>query len=141
MALACTNTPIGLAAEAVYATEDGVWSGRASVTHRHRAKVDANTVRQLGVGGGRHRLAWAGGPAAGDPGPRGAYNGLALPRRPFAVAGRVPRRLQSRQGQAPPGSAPPRLDPPGPDPARGHGSPPVGEEQPPNDREGVVPND
>jgi len=39
-----------LAAEAVYATEDGVWSGRASVTHRHRAKVDANSVRQLGVG-------------------------------------------------------------------------------------------
>jgi hypothetical protein len=140
MALACTNTPIGLAAEAVYATEDGVWSGRASVTHRHRAKVDANTVRQLGVGEavivsrGRAARLWV------IPAP-GAYNGLALPRRPFAVAGRVPRRLQSRQGQAPPGSAPPRLDPPGPDPARGHGSPPVGEEQPPNDREGVVPND
>jgi hypothetical protein len=124
----------------VYATEDGVWSGRASVTHRHRAKVDANTVRQLGVG---EAVIVSPGRAARllvIPAP-GAYNGLALPRRPFAVAGRVPRRLQSRQGQAPPGSAPPSLDPPGPDPARGHGSPPVGEEQPPNDREGVVPND
>jgi hypothetical protein len=39
-----------LETEAVYAVENGVWSGRASVTHRHRAKVDANTVRQLGVG-------------------------------------------------------------------------------------------
>jgi hypothetical protein len=39
-----------LETEAVYAVQDGVWSGRASVTHRHRAKVDANTVRQLGVG-------------------------------------------------------------------------------------------
>ena len=39
-----------LQAEAVYATEDGVWSGKASVTHRHRAKIDANAVRQLGVG-------------------------------------------------------------------------------------------
>jgi hypothetical protein len=39
-----------LEAEAVYATEDGVWSGRASLTHRHRAKVDANSIRQLGVG-------------------------------------------------------------------------------------------
>jgi hypothetical protein len=124
----------------VYATEDGVWSGRASVTHRHRAKVDANTVRQLGVG---EAVIVSRGRAARllvIPAP-GAYNGLALPRRPFAVAGRVPRRLQSRQGQAPPGSAPPSLDPPGPDPARGHGSPPVGEEQPPNDRQGVVPND
>ena len=124
----------------MYATEDGVWSGRASVTHRHRAKVDANTVRQLGVG---EAVIVSRGRAARllvIPAP-GAYNGLALPRRPFAVAGRVPRRLQSRQGQAPPGSAPPSLDPPGPDPARGHGSPPVGEEQPPNDRQGVVPND
>jgi hypothetical protein len=39
-----------LEAEAVYATEDGVWSGRASLTYRHRAKVDANSIRQLGVG-------------------------------------------------------------------------------------------
>jgi hypothetical protein len=39
-----------LETEAVYAVEDGAWSGRASVTHRHRAKVDPNTVRQLGVG-------------------------------------------------------------------------------------------
>jgi hypothetical protein len=39
-----------LEAEAVCATEDGVWSGRASLTYRHRAKVDANSIRQLGVG-------------------------------------------------------------------------------------------
>jgi hypothetical protein len=36
--------------EAVYAVEDGAWTGRASVTHRHRAKVEPNTVRQLAVG-------------------------------------------------------------------------------------------
>jgi hypothetical protein len=39
-----------LETEAVSTVAEGVWTGRASVTHRHRAKVDANTVRQLGVG-------------------------------------------------------------------------------------------
>jgi hypothetical protein len=71
-----------LAAEAVYATEDGVWSGRASVTHRHRAKVDANSVRQLGVGEAvvvsRGRVARM----LVIPAPE-ANNGLALPGRPF----------------------------------------------------------
>src|SRR5215218_2317 len=39
-----------LETEAVYAVEDGAWTGRASVTRRHRAKVEPNTVRGLGVG-------------------------------------------------------------------------------------------
>jgi hypothetical protein len=124
-----------LETEAVYATEDGVWSGRASVTHRHRAKVDANSVRQLGVG---EAIVVSRGRAARMlviPAP-GAGNDLALPRRPFAVISRVPGRLRSRQEPSvPPGRPPAALDPPGPDPARGHRSPPVGEEPPTDDRD------
>jgi hypothetical protein len=78
-----------LQAEAVYATEDGVWSGKASVTHRHRAKVDANSARQLGVG---EAIVISRGRAARMlviPAP-GTNNDLALPRRPFASSVGVP---------------------------------------------------
>jgi hypothetical protein len=39
-----------LEAEAVWQVEDGQLTGRASLTRRHRAKVEPNVIRQLGVG-------------------------------------------------------------------------------------------
>jgi hypothetical protein len=79
LALFASNTPEDLArlagsvqtAEAVYQVEDGRWNGRASLTTRARHRVDPNTVRQLAPGAGCPGLGWAGGEAAGDPGPRG----------------------------------------------------------------------
>jgi hypothetical protein len=113
--------------ESVLQSEDGRFTGRASVTTRARHRVDPNSVRQLQPGqavvvsGGRaERMQVIQAP--------GANNDLALPRRPFAVASRVPARLQPRQGQAPTGSATPSLDPPGSDPARGHRPPGASEE-------------
>jgi hypothetical protein len=142
LALFASNSPEELSrlagslqvAEAVYQVEDGRWNGRASLTSRARHRVDPNTVRQLAPGqavlvsGGRaEKLQVIQAPRAN--------NDLALPRRPFAVAGRVPRRLQPRQGpSAPPGRPPAVLDPPGPDPARRHRLGPVPQEQPPDDR-------
>jgi hypothetical protein len=124
------------AAEAVYQVEDGRWNGRVSLTSRARHRVDPNAVRQLQPG---QAVVISGGRAEQIQviqAPR-ANNDLALPRRPFAVAGRMPRRLQSRQGPSvPPGRPTGALDPPGPDSARRHRLGPVAQEQPPNDREG-----
>jgi hypothetical protein len=142
LALFASNSPDELArlggslqqAEMVWGVEDGRLSGRGSLTTRARSRVDANTIRALQPGqcvlvsGGRAEKAQI------IPAPR-ANNDLALPRRPFAVAGRVPRRLQPRQEPSVPSGRPPgALDPPGPDTARGHRSPAVGEVQPPHDR-------
>jgi len=99
---------------------------------RHR--VDPNAVRQLQPG---QAVLVSGGRAEQIQviqAPR-ANNDLALPRRPFAVAGRMPARRLPRQGSAP--AAPLRaLDPSGPDPARRHRPPGAGEDQPPDDRAG-----
>jgi hypothetical protein len=141
LALFASNTPEELSrlagsvqtAEAVLQAEDGRWTGRASVTSRARHRVDPNTVRQLAPGqavlvsGGRaERIQVIRAP--------GANSDLALPGRSLAVISRVPARRLPRQGSAP--TAPLRaLDPSDPDPARGHRSPPVGEEQPTDDRD------
>ena len=144
LALFASNSPEDLArlagsvqtAEAVLQAEDGRWTGRASVTTRARHRVDPNTVRQLAPGqavlisGGRaERIQVIRAP--------GANNDLALPRRPFAVISRVPARALPRQGVTPRQETPAghTVDSSGPDPARGHRSPPVGEEQPPDDRD------
>jgi hypothetical protein len=125
-----------LETEAVYAVENGVWGGRASVTHRHRAKVDANTVRQLGVG---EAVVISRGRAARllvIPAPKGLTELCATaPAR--AVASReLPEMPAPRQGQAATPSPPATLDPAPPSRVRRHRSPPVGEEHPPADRAG-----
>jgi hypothetical protein len=68
----------------------------------------------------------------------GANNDLALPRRPFAVISRGARSAVTASSTAPAkdGPAAPVLDPPPSSPARGHRSPPVGEEPPTDDRAG-----
>jgi hypothetical protein len=142
LALFASNSPEDLArlagsvqtAEAVLQSEDGRWTGRASVTTRARHRVDPNSVRQLAPGqcvlisGGRaEKLQVIQAPANND---------LALPRRPFAVISRVPCRLQSRQGQAATRSAPPSLDPPESGTARRHQlAPPSGEAAPTDTRD------
>jgi hypothetical protein len=115
-----------LETEAVYTVEEGIWTGRASVTHRHRAKVDANTVRQLGVG---EAVIVSRGRAARllvIPAPKGLTELCATaPAR--AVAPRESGPPSPPQGQAPTGSAPPSLDPAPSSPIRRHRSAPVGE--------------
>jgi hypothetical protein len=81
--------------EAVYTVEDGAWTGRASVTRRHRAKVEPNAIRQLGVGeavivsrGRAERLLVIPAPQAG--------NDLALPRRSLRSSVGGTRALRSR---------------------------------------------
>jgi hypothetical protein len=120
--------------EAVLQAEDGRWTGRSSVSTRARHRLDPNTVRELQPG---QAVIVAGGRAERMQVIRapGADNGLALPRRPFAVAGRVPRRLRPRQDLASrPASRASDLDPPGSGGVRRYRSGPVAQEQPPNDR-------
>jgi hypothetical protein len=81
--------------EAVYTVEDGAWTGRASVARRHRAKVEPNAIRQLGVGeaiivsrGRAERLLVIPAPQAG--------NALALPRRALRPSVGGTRALRSR---------------------------------------------
>lgn len=130
-----------LAAEAVYATEDGVWSGRASVTHRHRAKIDANTIRQLGVGeavivsrGRAARMLVIPAPAAnnglhaslppGDPDP--GRPGRSLARRAATWPSTASRVLA--KARIPSGRPPGALDPSAVQSARDDASPGLGEE-------------
>jgi hypothetical protein len=135
-----------LEAEAVYATEDGVWSGKASVTHRHRAKVDANSVRQLGVG---EAIVISRGRAARMlviPAPKGLpappIAGTLHPSTPGrAVASReVPPPDQPRQGASPALRRPSGdLDGPARSPVRRYRPPGSGgEAAPPVDRAGLA---
>jgi hypothetical protein len=112
-----------LEAEAVWQVGDGQLTGRASLSRRHRAKVEPNVIRQLGGWRGRDRLGWPGRAATGGPGPR-AGNGLpaSLPAGPLhpagpavAVDGReVPPPGLPRQGPFdPPGRPSGGLDPSG----------------------------
>jgi len=100
-----------LATEAVYAVDDGAWTGRASVTHRHRARLDANVVRQLGVGeavvvsrGRAERLLVIPAPGAGPqditPAPRGHVVGpMGLPHQAAAACRRfLPGRTREALG-------------------------------------------
>jgi len=100
-----------LATEAIYTVEDGQWTGRASVTHRHRAKVDANVVRQLGVGeavivsrGRAERLLVIPAPGRAEPRPAGAIAGAPAPHDgPARAIGEreVPPPALPRQGASP----------------------------------------
>jgi hypothetical protein len=127
-----------LEAEAVHATEDGVWRGRASVTHCHRAKVDANSVRQLGVGeaivvsrgraarmlvipapaanNGLHASLPSGNPASGRPGRSLARRAATWP----STASRVLRIPSGHRSGA--------LDPPAVQSTRDDASPRLGED-------------
>jgi len=134
-----------LATEAVYTVDDGAWTGRASVTHRHRARLDANVVRQLGVGeavivsrGRAERLLVIPAPGSRNGEDRPPAAGTLHPAAPAgAVDGReVPPPALQRQGAAPA----PRRPAGGLDPS-GHSSvarkcPPAGGgDHPPDDRE------
>jgi hypothetical protein len=137
-----------LETEAVYAVEDGgVWTGRASLTRRHRAKVEPNVVRQLGVGeavivsrGRAERLLVLPAPGRDGPRPAGAIAGAPAPR---DVPGRAVDRREvpppglQRQGASP---APRRpsggLDPSGRSSVREPRPPQVGVGSPPDDRGG-----
>jgi hypothetical protein len=133
-----------LAAEAVYAVDDGAWTGRASVTHRHRAKVEPNTVRQLGVGeavvvsrGRAARLLVIPAPGSGNGLHASLPPGTLHPDGPaVAVTGRAATRtLRSRVKAklAALVAAPALTRPLGPGPGRP--SPQAGEDSPPDDRQ------
>jgi hypothetical protein len=136
-----------LESEAVWQVEDGQLTGRASLTRRHRAKVEPNVIRQLGVGeaviisrGRAERLLVLPAPPAG--------NGLhaSLPAGPLhpagpavAVDGReVPPPVHSRQPRRRPESRPAasEVDPPGRSSVREPRPPQVGVGSPPDDRGG-----
>jgi hypothetical protein len=143
-------------AEAAWQVEAGELTGRATITERHRARVDQDQARQLPVGeaelivaGWRERIRiipttapavdaarqlLAGKdrplPAAAAPGNPAPGRGPA-----DAVAGRrVPGPVPPRQGSAP--TAPPdgALDPPGPGRVRRHRPPGAGGSGPASDR-------
>jgi len=130
-----------LATEAVYTVDDGAWTGRASVTHRHRARLDANVVRQLGVGeavivsrGRAERLLVIPAPGRAEPRPAGAIAGAPAPHDGPARAvtdGQVPPAGQSRQGRARSARGSASLDPPGRPSAREPRPPQVGVASPP----------